>query len=48
VVKVKVKAENGAKTRKESKSCEVKIITQEHRVRVENTVSKVMSAARCS
>lgn len=41
-----VKAEKGANTRKESKSCEVKIITQENRVKVENTVSKVTSAAR--
>jgi hypothetical protein len=46
VVRVKVKAEIGAKTRKESNSCEVKIITQEQRVRVENTVTKAMSAAR--
>ena len=46
MVKVNVKAENGAKTRKDSKSCEVRIITQEQRVRVENTASKVMSAAR--
>ena len=46
MVKVKVKAENGANTRKESNSCENKIITQEHRVRVEKTVTKAMSAAR--
>ena len=46
MVKVRVKAENGAKTRKESNSCEVKIITQEHRVRVESTVTKAISAAR--
>lgn len=48
MVNVNVKAENGAKTRKESKSCEVKIITQEQRVSVENTVSQEISDARRS